>query len=503
MARYKIAKTGEELLARVDRETGGLKERFLLSDVMRFLEDPNVRKVLCLYGLRRTGKTFLIYQAIGRLSRQKKKAAYLVLDSTILLSDVYKEIELLVSDGYRYIFIDEITYVNGFLQSASRLADRYAESGTYIVLAGTDSYLLKLAKNSTLYDRVVLLSTTYISYKETCHLLGDISVLDYLRIGGVLPKDILCDTEKTDEYVETAISENIIHSIEKANNRKEYGHLLELNDRGLLKKAIEAAIARVNTELFVSILTEVYSNWELGSAMQLLAKDYDVEGALGTKGIEDIEDKVRYYLRIVKKDDSEFDNSYLKELEDFLALIHVFRYYKMYVNNRVLKDIPLYLQPGLHYKQLETLIEAVESDGSFLSMPADIRQALLTKIKEDTEGNILEHTVKVNCIMSLADRKDSFVTEVLLEGKEIDMVIVDGENIDLYEVKRSSKVVARQYDHLLDEEMNTHILSLFGMGGQRKIRDRCVLYMGDDVEHETDKGTVLYRNVSGFLRSLR
>ncbi|MEE1504099.1 MAG: hypothetical protein UGF89_07645, partial [Acutalibacteraceae bacterium] len=51
----------------------------------------------------------------------------------------------------------------------------------------------------------------YIGYKEYTHLNPEASILDYIHVGGVLPADIFYNEEKTKDYINTAISGNIIN----------------------------------------------------------------------------------------------------------------------------------------------------------------------------------------------------------------------------------------------------------------------------------------------------
>jgi len=58
--------------------------------------------------------------------------------------------------------------------------------GMHIVLSGTDSLGFWLASGNELYDRVRMIHTTFIPYREYSRLLGIDSIDEYIRCGGVL-----------------------------------------------------------------------------------------------------------------------------------------------------------------------------------------------------------------------------------------------------------------------------------------------------------------------------
>ena len=61
--------TGRELkVVLLGRGAHELKKRYIFDDIMNYLNDDN-HKVMCLYGLRRTGKTILMAQSIMELDK--------------------------------------------------------------------------------------------------------------------------------------------------------------------------------------------------------------------------------------------------------------------------------------------------------------------------------------------------------------------------------------------------------------------------------------------------
>ena len=102
------------------------------------------------------------------------------------------------------------------------------------VLSDTDFLGFWLARDNELYDRVRMIHTTFILYREYSRLLGIDSIDEYIRYGGILSRgeidfddeDVYADDasfrddESTRRYIDTAICKNIQHSLACF----EYGH---------------------------------------------------------------------------------------------------------------------------------------------------------------------------------------------------------------------------------------------------------------------------------------
>ena len=97
-------------------------------------------KVFILYGLRRTGKTTLIRQILLNMAADDlKRAAFIQVTAKDTLADLNKDMKYLESQGYRYVFIDEVTLLDDFIEGAALFSDIFAACGMKIVLSGTDS----------------------------------------------------------------------------------------------------------------------------------------------------------------------------------------------------------------------------------------------------------------------------------------------------------------------------------------------------------------------------
>ena len=202
-----------------DALNNDFKERFILKDLHAYMTSSNDRKVCCLYGLRRTGKTIMALQEIKKLD-DYASCMFVTCeknDSIHQIKDAMK-----TNPSCKYLFVDEATKAADFIDTCAFLADAYAIRGIKVVLSGTDSLGFLLSSNDELYDRAHLLHTTYIPYKEYNYLLGK-DLDSYIRYGGTLTEiDTFYNRETANEYSNTAIVHNIIHSLNNWGDGKTY-----------------------------------------------------------------------------------------------------------------------------------------------------------------------------------------------------------------------------------------------------------------------------------------
>lgn len=447
--------------------------RELIRELNRYMNDTSSRKVCCIYGLRRTGKTVLMLQSL--LSLHREDVAFINVYARDSISDVLEKVKQLVQNGIENIYIDEITNAVGFLDGAAILADGYAAAGVHIVISGTDSCMLDIASKSALYDRMFKINTSYISYKEYVNLFGNISILEYIRLGGVLLPNTFYNENSTYNYIQTAIVDNIIRYLNKTKGSR-YQELKSLNDAGLLRKAIELAIRNTNSKLSAYMLTSTYKDG-LGSAKEILGKHFHLKSDLDNEEVYQI---VRKKLGVDIEHDG-ISTDILDELTDFLEEIGVLVSYKRY--GRKVDKVYLFVQPGLRYRQTLVLVNSLFEASTFRNMKAKEREMLYNKIVEDTEGQILEQVILVDNIL----RKKADVSQVRTNSGEIDMILKDSSGLHLYEIKRSNKVVDKQYRHLINNSLDG-------------VQDRIVLYTGAPQRIIAIDGKVIqYQNIGQYL----
>lgn len=110
--------------------------------------------------LRCTGKTIMIRQILADMSdADLVKAAFFQITEQNTLADVNKDLKYLEEHGYRYIFLDEVTLMEDFIEGAALFSDIFAACGMKIVMSGTNSLGFLFTEDEQIYDRCITLST--------------------------------------------------------------------------------------------------------------------------------------------------------------------------------------------------------------------------------------------------------------------------------------------------------------------------------------------------------
>ena len=272
--------TGASLKAFVDT-VRGFRHRSCYEQLNDYLNNSNFGKVFILYGLRRTGKTTLIRQSIASFSEQEfEKAAFIQVRPGISLGDINTDLKWMSAHGYRYVFIDEVTLAEDFIEGAALFSDIYAASGIKIVLSGTDSLGFVLSESEELYDRCILLHTTWIPYREFERVLDIHGIDEYIRYGGTMSlggthynESATFRTKKsTDEYIDSAIARNIQHSLKYYQYGGHFRHLAELYEKNELTSAINRVIEDINHRFTIEVLTSDFKSHDLGISKRISVK---------------------------------------------------------------------------------------------------------------------------------------------------------------------------------------------------------------------------------------
>lgn len=181
-----LVRVGRQLKSQIAL-TKKYKKRECIHELREYIFGNQQDKVFIIYGLRRTGKTTMIRQILTEISDAEfKKAAFIQVRSKDTLTDVDADLRVLEEKGFKYVFIDEVTLIEDFIEGAAIFADIYASSGMKIVLSGTDSLGFAFSKEEQLYDRCIMLHTTFIPYREFEEVLGIKGIDEYIRYGGTM-----------------------------------------------------------------------------------------------------------------------------------------------------------------------------------------------------------------------------------------------------------------------------------------------------------------------------
>ena len=460
-------------------------------------------KVFVLCGLRRTGKTTLMHQVLLDMTpEQLDVAAFIQIKMGDSLCDVYEDLKSLKKHGCRYVFIDEATSMENFIGGAAVFSDIFASKGMKVVLSGTDSLSFVIASYEQLYDRCILQRTTFIPYREFESVLGVEGIGEYIRYGGTMVKGGV-DYNKTvggkgiSEYVDAAIAKNIQHSLEHYQGGDHFCDLYELYEKRELTSAINRVVEDETHRFTKAVLTKTFKSHDLGSVAEELLTD--VENPFNLAGNIDkasVTKHVKEMLDILDKEEQtvEIDKVHADEIKEYLTMLDVIEDVEevRFPNIGRRQKITVISQPGLRHAQAEALVNGLLCDEKFNALSGEERERVLERVMGDIEGRMMEEIVRVETKMA-ATGKDVF--KLGFTVGEFDMVVrdCDARTCDVFEVKRSDKIVAGQYRHLVDAEKCAMTEHSFG-----RITGKYVIYRGEAAESDG----IRYLNVEEYLKSL-
>lgn len=449
-------------------------------------------KVFILYGLRRTGKTTLIRQIILELSESDfNKAAFIQVTSKDSLSDIDEDLRLLEKNGYKYVFLDEMTLMEDFIECSALFSDIYASSGMKIVLSGTDSLGFAFSKEEQLYDRCIMLHTTFIPYREFENVLGIYGIDEYIRYGGTMSlgginynaSTPFSNIKDTEEYINTSIAKNIQHSLKMYQYGGHFRQLLDLYEKGELTNVINRVVEDMNHRFTKSVVERITANNLLGDRVDSLNLD---KVTLGIKNM----------LDILNKEEQSVDISdvHMTQIKEYLAILDLIKEidleYLLEVNQK--SKIIVVTQPGLRYAQAEAIVENLLLDEKFQELDIQKRTRILERLLSEIRGKMMEDIVLLETKLA---KKDKHVFKLQFPIGEFDMVVQDPKTLscEIYEIKYSKERACEQYRHINDEEKCAMTTHRYG-----NITGRYVIYRGENTEMDT----IQYLNVEDYLKSL-
>ena len=306
-----------------------------------YLYGKEYDRVCLVFGLRRTRKTTMLRQAIGRMTKENlSRTAYIKARRNDNMAMMNRDLKKLFDTGFRYVFIDEVTLMEDFIDSAALFSDVFAAMGMKIVLSGTDSLGFWLAMDQELYDRAKPIHTTFIPYREYSCLLGIDSIDEYIRYGGTLRAGELAfddedvnaqdasfrDDESTRRYIDTAICRNIQHSLACYEAGGHFRHLYSLYEAGELTSAINRIIEDMNHRFLISVLTDDFRSHDLRLTAANLRKERDPEKRTDVLDRVDTEAVTRRLMELLDIRNKEEQSigitpAHIAEIKQYLAAL--------------------------------------------------------------------------------------------------------------------------------------------------------------------------------------
>ena len=472
-------------------------------------------RVYILYGLRRTGKTTLIRQLISEMdASMRSKAVFIQIQDSKTLDDVNQDLKDLEEKGYRYVFIDEVTLLNDFIEGAALFSDVFAASGMKIVLSGADSLGFMFTEDEKLYDRCIMCHTTFIPYREFERVLGIVGIDDFIRYGGTMSLGgkqyndnamIFATKKSTDEYVDSAIARNIQHSLKNYKYEDHFRSLRDLYEKNELTNAINRIVEDMNHRFTMEVLTRDFKSNDLRISANNLRKDREEPtDILDRIDILKVNEMLKSLLEIKDKEEQkvEIQDAHRYEIKEYLDLLDL----TVEIESRWMSDYnrresrTAFSQPGMRYSQAEALIKSLMQDDMFRGLSFEERKRVTERIIDEIKGRMMEDIVLLETKLS---KKKCEVFRLQFAIGEFDMVVFnpDEGTCEIYEIKHSKEVVPQQCKHLLDEQKCKDTEFRYGT-----ITGKYVIYRGATtslvqagVETQED---VAYLNVEEYLKKL-
>ena len=498
-------RTGSRLRAQI-AVTKKYKKRECIRELRDYIFGSQTDKVFVVYGLRRTGKTTMIRQILTELPETEfRKAAFIQVRSRDTLEDIDEDLGLLETKGFKYVFIDEVTLMEDFIEGAALFSDIYASSGMKIVLSGMDSLGFAFSKEEQLYDRCIMMHTTFIPYREFEEVLGIKGIDEYIRYGGTMSLSgvnynedaIFASARSAEEYIDTAIAKNIQHSLKMYEYGGHFRSLLDLYEKGELTNVINRVVENINHSFTRRVVERTFKSHDIAVTASNLLRDR--EAPMNIKAHMDLDAVTRgmmQMLDILNKEEQsiQIEDYHMAQIEEYLTLLDLIMKIDLEslpeVNRK--ESVTVITQPGMRYAQANAIVSNLLLDAKFSELSLVERQRILDRLLSEIRGRMMEDIVLLETKIAHPEKK---VFKLQFAVGEFDMVVFDQKelNCKIYEVKYSKEQVPAQSRHLKDEEKCAMTSHRYG-----EITGKYVIYRGESGSLEG----IQYLNVEEYLKSL-
>ncbi|MBP5166310.1 MAG: AAA family ATPase, partial [Oscillospiraceae bacterium] len=385
----------------------GFKKRDCFRALHEYLYGPMQDKVFILYGLRRTGKTTLIRQTFAEMTDEElAKTAFVQITRNDTLAAVNQDLKALEEAGFRFVFFDEVTLMEDFISGAALFSDVYAASGMKIVLSGTDSLGFLFSEDEQLFDRCILLHTTFIPYREFEQVLGVKGIDEYIRYGGTMSlggihyneTSTFASKSSADEYVDSAIARNIQHSLRYYQDGGHFRHLQELYEHDELTSAINRIVEDINHRFTLEVLTKDFLSNDLEISRKNLRRDREQPtDILDRIDLPEVTERLRHLLEIrnLPEQSVKLSDTHISEIKEYLDLLDLTHEIGVYAlpSAEKLRDRTIISQPGLRYAQADALVSSLLQDQTMSDLSLTERNYVLDRIRSEIMGRMMEDIV--------------------------------------------------------------------------------------------------------------
>ena len=372
------------------------------------------------------------------------------------------------------------------------------------MLAATDSLMLRELTKSILFERVCVLRTTYISFKEFHSIYPALSVIDYLRTGSVMRSSQIYEQQHdlsieeykklNLEYVGSAIVDNVINCFNRFDLTSRYPFLSALSDteiRTLLFKIMQK-YCEVPT---LRYLRKKIKSKDLGNLKDVVGRKYNYFFDEDT--LRSLEEEVEGRLKFA--DTVQFKQEHVDEI------FNLFR------------DLDCIVEFNSQYALIPVAIRYAYACDCIISLSKFLAKQLQpnefnlvdaqTIIQDCVEGELIESIINLDSIKRGLHPYKLRINDTI----EVDMILGD----TAYEIKRSINNHLKFARWLISDEVAkkqgiNHLVILTNAKSETVQCSRQMIQ--DDINNSRNGGanivlpgnpeemfTIQFQNVSEFL----
>ncbi len=418
------------------RDCYNVLHQFLLSD-----EDY---RVCILYGLRRTGKTTLLRQAMAALSSENlRNAAYLSLHRNDTMKMVEEDLHILQNAGIRFVFIDNVTLLKDFISSASIFSDIFSAMKMKIVLCGSESGSFLFAEESSLYERCLMIHTTPLTYKEASAAMR-FTIPEFLHYGGTFfqRSENLSETisgssfsfqsspffseKSTRNYIDQSIAANFGDSLENYEGGSHIGILRPLYEQGVLSKLIRLILENQSTIFLTEAIQNVQKSIENSRQVNTKRKAFPASKDSHAPGKQVLSSILRTLQTYQEQQRREASALGMTKEQETLLLSYLVSMDVFLDTSDANHPSPAYLsvtQSGMRFSHVQSLLQRIMQDGIFGACAEKEKAAILEYLLSLIDLQMLKDLVLMETARALGD--DYYVFQLQFSKGSYDMVVYD------------------------------------------------------------------------------
>ena len=473
-------KTGDELTAFAVKAEG--EPRACATALTSYLSEENTTKVLVLCGLRRTGKTRLMREALGSMSADaRKRAAFLQMSPAVDALKLNCDLKRLVRRGFCTFFLDDVTRSADARACLSLCADLYAVTGIKMILSGDGLDLCE--ESARQYDRCITARTTEFPFREAERMQGAAGWEDYLCRGGTVNRaeNPFATGERADEYAEVALVQNLRAAVLRGDGDT-FPLLCREEDEGRLTEKIRREVFALNRRAATAALCNALSAHDLWAKPTW--RSWEQLTPPSPEELAPLSEKLQALYPSHPEEDE-----ILRGLERLGVTTSIATVSLPQLTETRRTAVTL---PGWRYAQGEGEIRRRLQDPIFGRLSLTERNRLAERALEELRGRMLQ-----DLILTETQRAYPHCRVFRLEfaAGAFDMVIFDSARATcrIYEIKNETQRDLRQGRHLRDEKKCAETEFRYGTVEEKHVIYRGASFRGAEIR---------FWNVEEYLRAL-